>query len=341
MTEIKHNISLKEYNTFGIDIKAKLFCFYKNYNDIKFLINNNIINNNSKILILGEGSNLLFTKNFDGLVIYPINKDVNIEQETDNEIFIEAGAGKKWDDLVSYTVNKGYGGLENLSGIPGNVGATPVQNIGAYGVEAKDIIYKVNVIDLQSGQKRTLLNNECNFNYRSSIFKNEFKNKFLVNSVVFKLQKKPVFKTHYGSIQNVLMQQKEINLKTIRQSILKIRDEKLPDPKIIGNAGSFFKNPIISNLQAKELQKEYNNMVCYPLPNNKTKVAAGWLIDQAGLKGYTDSNNKAGIHKNQALVLINKGNATGQDIVSLSDFVKKTILQKFNINLEPEVIRVN
>lgn len=340
MTEIKTNVSLKKYNTFGIDTKAKNFCFYTNSEDLIYLQKNEFINKKIPILVLGGGSNLLFVKPFDGLVIYPINKKIEIEQETENEVFIKVESGKNWDEFVSYAVQKGYGGIENLSGIPGNVGAAPVQNIGAYGVEVCEVIDRVNVIDLFTSKKQTFFNKDCQFAYRSSIFKNKEKNHFLIDNVIFKLTKNHIFKTHYGSIQEELEKYNEINLQHIRQSILTIRNKKLPDPQLIGNAGSFFKNPIISRSQLNILLKTYPQIVYYKLPDNQVKVAAGWLIEQAGLKGYENNKKNAGVHHKQSLVLVNKGTATGKDIVELSDFVKNTVAEKFGIFLEPEVIQI-
>jgi len=338
MTTINQNISLKKYNSFGIDVSSKLFCEYKQASDIKYLIDNNYLNNESNFLILGGGSNQLFTADYEGLIIHPINTNIDIIEETENDIYIKVGAGKDWDEFVEYTVNSGYGGIENLSNIPGNVGASPVQNIGAYGVEAKDTIYEVNIVGLFNGEIKTLSNHDCKFAYRYSIFKTEYKNKYLVDSVVFKLSKNPKFTTHYGSLQDELNKESEISLQSIRKVIIHIRDSKLPDPKKIGNGGSFFKNPVIPKTEAEILLKKYPEMVTYPAPNNHTKIAAGWLIEQSGLKGYINKKGTAGVHSKQALVLINKGNASGSDIVELAEFVQQTVSKKFGINLEPEVI---
>lgn len=340
MTELKTNASLKKYNTFGIEAIAKYFCFYENIDDLVYLQKNGFINKKIPIIVLGGGSNLLFVKPFEGLIIYPINKAITIEQETENEVFIKVEAGKNWDEFVSYAVQKGYGGVENLSGIPGNVGATPVQNIGAYGVEVCEVIDRVNVIDLFTSKKQTFFNSDCEFGYRSSIFKNKDKNRFLVDSVIFKLSKTPIFKTHYGSIREELEKHNELNLQSIRASVLSIRNKKLPDPLQIGNAGSFFKNPIIKRQELASLLKKYPQIVYYELSNNEVKVAAAWLIEQAGLKGYENKKKSAGVHQNQALVLINKGTATGKDIVELANFVRDTVFEKFGIFLEPEVIQI-
>ncbi len=338
MTTIKNNISLKGYNTFGIDIRAKHLCFYNKPADLKYLITEGPLSRDEKMIILGGGSNQLFTKDFDGIVIHPVNNSIELIRETDEYVFIKVGAGKNWDEFVEYSVNNGYGGIENLSDIPGNVGASPVQNIGAYGMEAKDTIHEVHLVSFHDGSTKTIQNKDCEFVYRSSVFKSKLKNRFLVDSVTFKLSKNPTFITHYGSLQDELNKEEEISLKTIRKTIIKIRESKLPSPTKIGNGGSFFKNPIIPNIHAEPLKAIFTDMVTYPAANDMTKIAAGWLIDQCGLKGYTNEKGTAGIHDKQALVLVNKGKATGSDIVELAEFVKAKVFEKFDICLEPEVI---
>lgn len=336
MTVIKQNISLKKYNSFGIDVNAKLFCEYSHPFDIKHLIDNNCLDYD--FIILGGGSNQLFTSDYKGLIIHPVNKDIEIIEENETDVFLKVGAGKDWDEFVEYTILKGYGGLENLSHIPGNVGASPVQNIGAYGVEAKNTIHEVIVVSLNNGEVKKLTNKECNFAYRNSIFKNEYKNKYLVDSVVFKLSKKPEFVTHYGSLQEELNKESLVNLATIRKVIIRTRDSKLPDPEKIGNGGSFFKNPVIPTAEANAILEKYPKLVTYPAQSNFTKIAAGWLIEHAGLKGFINDKGTAAVHDKQALVLINKGTASGNDIVELARLVQKTVFSKFGIELEPEVI---
>jgi UDP-N-acetylmuramate dehydrogenase len=335
---IQNNISLKPHNTFGIDVNCKYFVEYTKPSDIEEIISFNKLKNNHNTIILGGGSNHLFTKDFDGLVIHPTNNKISIAEENNDYIFIKADAGLDWDYFVEYTVKNNWGGIENLSYIPGCIGASPVQNIGAYGVEAKDCIHQVNVVDMKNGSTQTLDNNECEFGYRTSIFKNKFKNKFIVDSVVFKLSKKPVYITHYGTIQDELNHKDTVNLKTIRDTIIKIREEKLPDYKKLGNGGSFFKNPIINNKTADKLLLKYPNMPIYNATDNTKKLAAGWLIEQCGLKGYSNKKNSAGVHNKQALVIVNKGNATGKDILNLSKHIQKQVFDKFMIQLEPEVI---
>ncbi len=338
MVTIHNNFSLKKYNTFGIDVRAKHFCIYNTIADLQELQRSNSLTPNTKVLILGEGSNLLFTKDFDGVVIYPQHKNTEIIKEADNHVFVKVDAGKKWDEFVSYAVSQNYGGIENLSGIPGNVGATPVQNIGAYGVEAKDVIFEVNAVELLTGERSTISNKDCQFAYRSSIFKTKYKNRFIIDSVVFKLSKQPEFNINYGTVKEELQKYDNLNLQNIRQAIIDIRAQKLPDPKEIGNAGSFFKNPIVSVHKFIELQNKYPDMPYYKLSEQQVKIPAGWLIEKAGLKGYVSSNEKAAVHEKQALVLINAGGAKGTDIAELSDYVQLKISNVFDIKLEPEVI---
>lgn len=338
MNSIRKNTSLKPYNTFGIEVNAQLFFEYKKTTDIDFLIKQNLLGVDSNYLILGGGSNQLFTKNYNGLVIYPVNKNIELVNETPDYVWLKADAGIEWDEFVAYTVDNGWGGIENLSNIPGNVGASPVQNIGAYGVEAKDCIEEVHVVSLNNGELYSLTNSECQFEYRNSIFKNELKNKVLVDSVTFKLSKKPTFTVHYGSIKDELEKFEEVNLKNIRETIISIRESKLPDHNKIGNGGSFFKNPIVTADTAEKLATKYENMPLYDAGNENKKLAAGWLIEQCGLKGYVNKKGTAGIHDKQALVIINKGNATGQDIVDVAEMVQKIVFEKFGIKLEPEVI---
>ncbi|MBI9067537.1 MAG: UDP-N-acetylmuramate dehydrogenase [Salinivirgaceae bacterium] len=338
MTKILENTSIKTYNTFGIDVKADFLCFYNSPADIKEIITNGPLHRDTEMIILGGGSNQLFTSDFKGVLVHPVNDFIERVEEDDDHIFLKVGAGCNWDKFVEYAVSHGYGGIENLSDIPGNVGAAPVQNIGAYGVEAKDSIYKVHVVSFHDGSEKTMSNEECKFAYRNSIFKSDYKNKYLVDSVTFKLNKKPEYISHYGTIEEELKKFDEINLTTIRQAIINIRSSKLPKPEEIGSAGSFFKNPVITSIQAEQILKKFPDMPTYPGEKNMTKVAAGWLIEQCGLKGFINKKGTAGIHDKQALVIVNKGEATGADIVEIAQMVQSRIFEKFNICLEPEVI---
>ncbi len=336
---ITENYSLLKLNTFKINALAKYYYEYNNPENISELIQKGYLPS-KKHLILGGGSNLLFLRNFDGLVIHPVNSYITVIDESNDYVLVKAGAGLNWDTFVKYCTDKGWGGIENLSNIPGSVGASPVQNIGAYGVEAKDVIFEVNIVSLENGSFKTLSNEECKFGYRNSIFKNEYKDKYIVDSVVYKLNKHQQLITHYGSLQSELGSISNPGINDIREVIIKTRSEKLPDPDIIGNGGSFFKNPVIDKKQADMLTAKYTNMVTYPVSENETKLAAGWLIDNCGLKGYVNKNGTAGIHSKQALVLVNKGGAAGIDIQEVAEMVQNTVYKKFKVQLEPEVIYV-
>ncbi|MFA8435124.1 MAG: UDP-N-acetylmuramate dehydrogenase [Marinifilaceae bacterium] len=334
MAFLHDNYSLKQYNTFGIDVTARYFFEFQEVAEIQQFLKDNPIRD-TNYLILGGGSNLLFTEDFDGLVIHPKIKGIEIVREDEDHVWVKAGAYEEWDDFVAWSVNNQYSGIENLSLIPGKVGATPVQNIGAYGVEVQEVITEVEAISIETGSRVTLSNAQCEFGYRDSIFKNELKNLFIVTSVTYQLSKKPNYKTHYGSLSGELENYSEINLQNIREVIIKIRESKLPDPKEIGNAGSFFKNPVIDTEVAGQLQKEYPKIPLYPVNGAHTKVAAGWLIEQCGWKGKQIGN--AGVHKDQALVLINCGKATGLEISHLANEIRKSVILKFGITLEMEV----
>ncbi len=340
MVKIEQNISLKTYNTFGIDVKAKYLCFYNCPADLQYLINDGPLRRDEHMIILGGGSNHLFINDFNGVVIHPVNDSIEIVKQSGDFVWVKAGAGLKWDKLVAYAVDNGFGGIENLSDIPGSVGAAPVQNIGAYGVEAKDTIDKVHLVSFDDGCEKTINNAECGFGYRTSIFKTKLKNRYLIDSVTFKLSKKPKYIIHYGSIKDELEKLGGINLKTIREAIINIRSSKLPNPEQIGNGGSFFKNPVVTKHKADKLLKKYTDMPVYDSITGMKKLAAGWLIDKCGLKGYTNQNKTAGIHNKQALVIINNGGATGTDILQIAHMVQNSVFEKFDISLEPEVIIV-
>lgn len=337
MVTIHENASLKTYNTFGIDAKCERLCFYEKPEDIAQLIKQKSLQNHP-IMIMGGGSNLMFINNFKGTIIHPNNTSIKVVRETDTEVFIKAGAGVVWDNLVKHCVENGWGGIENLSDIPGNVGASPVQNIGAYGVEAKDTIHEVNLVSLHDASTKTLNNSACEFAYRMSIFKTQLKDQYLVDSVVYRLQKSPKLVIHYGSLEKDLEGIKNPNIQDIRDIIIKVRGSKLPNPEKTGNAGSFFKNPVIDSEQAKIIKLKFPELVTYPANEGKTKLAAGWLIDQCGLKGYTNEKGTAGFHDKQALVLVNHGNATGQDLLKVSQLAQEKVLDKFGVKLEPEVL---
>lgn len=334
--QLTSNISLKTLNTFGIDTKAKYFTEIQSVEDIAELLNTQEYKNNAH-LILGGGSNLLLTKNVDALVIKNNLKGIYIVKETDYTVWVRCAAGEVWHEFVMWCIQHNYGGLENLSLIPGCTGASPMQNIGAYGVEIKDTFYELEAIHLETGKQQLFSKSDCEFGYRESVFKHQLKNQFIITSVTFQLSKKPTFHIEYGAIKQELeaMHVSELSLKAISQAIINIRSSKLPNPKEIGNAGSFFKNPEVSAETYLKLKQEFPNLVAYPLDNSNYKLAAGWLIEQSGLKGLQIGD--AGVHKLQALVLVNYGKATGKEIFDLSTHVLQTVNAKFGVTLEREV----
>lgn len=334
MIRLLNNFDLTNYNTFGLHTSAKRFFEFTESDELLVFLQREKLP--SDYLIMGGGSNLLFQNDYNGLVIFPNIPGVVEEHEDRNFVYLEAGAGVEWDELVRLSVTYGLGGLENLSLIPGKVGAAPVQNIGAYGVEVKDCVHIVRAIDLETAQRIEFTNDECEFAYRDSIFKNKLRNKVVVTSVVFKLDKFHEFKLEYGALNAEVQKLGEINLQNIRQAVITIRETKLPDHKVLGNAGSFFKNPVINKTVADKLQSDFGKVPVYPvLDSDNVKLAAGWLIDQCGWKGFREK--QVGVHEKQALVLVNYGGAKGHEIVRLADQVKTSVFEKFGIMLEPEV----
>ena len=333
---IRSDVSLKTLNTFGISASAKFFSEASNEDQVRAIIQTNEFFSNDN-LILGGGSNLLFTENFNGIVLKNNISGIEVIRETDEAVYVKAGGGVVWHDFVLYCIKKGWNGLENLSLIPGSLGASPMQNIGAYGVEIKDIFEELEAIHLKTGEINYFNNLDCKFNYRESIFKTSLKGEYLISRVTFKLSKKMNFNTSYGIINQQLeaMNITDLTAKSISDAVVAIRQSKLPDPKKIGNSGSFFKNPIVSNGQFEKLKLNFPNVVGYPSGDKSTKLAAGWLIDQAGWKGKKFNNY--GVHKNQALVLVNYGGATGKEIYNLSEEIMQSIKEKFNVALEREV----
>lgn len=324
-------ISLKSYNTFGIDVSAHYFGHITSREELKE------INGPDPICILGGGSNVLFTKDVEGLVLLNEIKGIEVVNETSEFVFVRAGGGEEWHDFVTYCIDHNYAGVENLALIPGSVGASPIQNIGAYGVEVKEVIEEVEAWNIKEKSFRIFKNEECAFGYRDSVFKRTYKGKYLISSVTFKLSKKPVFKTSYGAIQDELnrMGVQELSIRAIADAVIHIRQSKLPDPKQIGNAGSFFKNPEVPLSVFEQLKLTHPSIVGYPVGSDKMKLAAGWLIEQAGWKGYKKGNT--GVHHQQALVLVNYGGATGEEIFQLSEEIVASVKAKFNIELEREV----
>jgi UDP-N-acetylmuramate dehydrogenase len=331
---ILHNMSLKKYNTFGLDYKADCLVILKTEEDAAVFFRDRG-SFAEPLLLLGEGSNILFTADFKGTIVYPAIKGIKIEEQNKKYVIISAGAGLNWDKFVEWCVNMGYAGIENLSLIPGTVGATPVQNIGAYGVEVKDTIQKVKAISLTNGKIREFTNEECRFGYRDSIFKNELKSKYLITSVFYRLSINPQFDISYGSLREEAEKSGSLSLKTVRQAVINIRRSKLPDPLQIGNAGSFFKNPVTSIDEAQKLKEKFPDIPSYTDLSGGIKLAAGWLIEQCGWKGKRIGD--AGVHEKQALVLVNHGKATGKEIYDLSEKIRESVYKKFGVSLDREV----
>jgi len=334
--KIKEKYSLKSYNTFGINVDAKYFAQVASLVELKDVLDF-IKTNKIPFLILGRGSNMLFTRDFDGIIIKVASKGIDKISEDVNHIYIKVQAGENWDYFVQFCVDHNYAGLENLSLIPGNVGASPIQNIGAYGVELKDHFYELEFYDFETRSVKRCGLKDCAFGYRNSIFKNELKGKGMILSVTFRLNKTPKFKTEYGIIKEEIekMDLPKLTIKTIRQAVINIRRSKLPDPETIGNAGSFFKNPTISMEVHEQLKDKFPNIISFPQPDEKFKLAAGWLIDQCGWKGKRVGDS--GVHEKQALVLVNHGNATGKEVYDLSEQIKNSVIEKFGVELEREV----
>jgi len=335
MPNFKENHCLKRLNTFGINVKAKYFVEFNSLSELTNIINSDIYKKN-KTFLLGGGSNILLTKNFNGLILHNKITGIYMLEENEECATIEVGSGVNWHEFVQWSINKKLSGIENLALIPGTVGASPVQNIGAYGMEVKDTITKVHTFEIKTNNTKTFNNNECEFEYRNSIFKDKLKNKIIITKVEFKLFKNPLNKTSYGAIKEELKTLKlKPSPKHIFSAVINIRNRKLPNPKELGNSGSFFKNPIISTSKFKSLQKKFPAIIGYKISERETKVAAGWLIEDAGLKGHR--NGDAGVHKNQALVLVNYGRATGEDIMNLAKKVQEIILKRYKIQIQLEV----
>ena len=332
---IQNNFSLKKYNTFGIEAKAKQFVAVHSIEDLNTILNEH---QSEPKFILSGGSNMLLTQDIQALVIHIDLKGKKVLKEDDDFVWVESQAGENWHEFVLWTIDQNFGGLENMSLIPGNVGTTPVQNIGAYGTEIKDTFISCDAMNIASQEMETFTKEECQFGYRESIFKHEVKDEFIITSVVFKLTKRNhKINTSYGDIIKELEKQNVTtpNLKDVSNAVIAIRQSKLPDPAALGNSGSFFKNPIIPKEQYEKVHALHPEMPHYTVSETEVKVPAGWLIEKAGFKGKRFGD--AGIHKNQALVLVNYGNATGQEILAVSRNIQATILREFGIAIEAEV----
>ena len=332
---IQHNYPLLAHNTFGMDVEASVFVEYESVTELKEILLHQLCPD-GKWLHIGGGSNLLFTGDFDGMILHSAIKGFEVVSENEDEVLVRAGAGEVWDDFVAYTVEKGWYGAENLSLIPGEVGASAVQNIGAYGVEAKDLIVKVDTLEVETAKERVFGNEECGYAYRESVFKHALKGKYIVTHVTYRLSKHPSYRLDYGNVRAELEKRGcELTLENVRQTIIDIRESKLPDPKVQGNAGSFFMNPIVPRPLFEELQDKYPSMPFYEVDAERVKIPAAWMIDQCGWKGK--QLGRAGVHNKQALVLVNCGGATGQEIIALSEEIQRSVLDKFGVRISPEV----
>jgi UDP-N-acetylmuramate dehydrogenase len=331
---MQKEVSLKPFNTFGIDVRAALF---SSFSSIEELIDLLPAIRNTDTLISGGGSNMLFTKDFEGLFVRNCIKGIKEIERTQTHVILEAGAGENWHDFVIHCVDHGFGGLENLSLIPGCVGASPMQNIGAYGVEIKDIFAYLDAVEISTGEVKRFHLADCAFGYRESVFKRELKNQYIICSVAFTLSLYPTMNTSYGVIEAELkhMGITTPGIKDVSNAVIRIRQSKLPDPKLLGNAGSFFKNPVVSDNVLQTIQSSYERVPSYPAGDGHVKLAAGWLIEQAGWKGKRFGN--VGVHELQALVLVNYGGGTGKEIYDLSQRIIEDIQEKFGVSLEREV----
>ncbi len=338
--QLQQHLSLKPFHTFGMEVYARYFAGFHSIEELEALLSMDIA---SKCLILGGGSNLLFTHDYDGFVLKNELQGIEVVKEDAEFVYLRAGAGENWHKVVMHCVNNNWGGLENLSLIPGNVGASPMQNIGAYGVEIKDVMEQLEAYHIQDRKVVTFTNRDCAFGYRESVFKQGLKNQFVILNVTYKLRKDPVFHTSYGAINQELerMGVDSLSIRAISDAVIRIRTSKLPNPAEIGNAGSFFKNPQVSAAQFQELKLQFPSIAGYPLENGAMKIAAGWLIEHCGpsegvsWKGYRKGD--AGCHALQALVLVNYGHAQGMEIFRLSEAIVQSVKEKFGIELEREV----
>lgn len=333
--KISHDTSLKPYNTFGIDVTASSFISVTNLEDLKEVLSKNY---SEDLFILGGGSNMLLTRNIEATVLHVNLKGKEVLSKTEDEVLVKINAGENWHETVLFTLENNWGGLENLSLIPGNTGTAPIQNIGAYGVELKDTFESCEAIDIQTLEIVTFDKDACKFGYRDSVFKSELKGKYIITSITFRLTRQNhVLNTGYGAIEEALtkMGVKIPSIKDVSDAVISIRKQKLPDPKVLGNSGSFFKNPVVSTSDLKKLQSSYPEIPFYIISEDEVKIPAGWLIDKAGLKGYREGD--AGVHQHQALVLVNHGSATGKDILHLAESIQHKIKTQFGIDLQPEV----
>ncbi|WP_165155378.1 UDP-N-acetylmuramate dehydrogenase [Parabacteroides sp. ZJ-118] len=331
---IEQNYSLEEHNTFHLPVKTRWFMEYETEEELQRILQDEYFQE-CLSLHIGGGSNLLFINDYNGIIIHSRIKGISISAETDEYISLRVGAAEIWDDVVAYAVSKGWGGIENLSLIPGEAGAAAIQNIGAYGMEIKDVVESVEAYNQLTFEKRTFTNTDCEYSYRNSYFKNEHHDPYIITYITLRLSKNPSFLVNYGNLKEVLTKYSEVTLETIREAVITIRRQKLPDPKVLGNAGSFFMNPIITVEHFEKLKKQFPEIPSYPALEGKVKVPAGWLIEQCGFKGK--KHGSVGVYEKQALVLVNLGDAQGHEIALVAESIRTAVKDRFGIELMPEV----
>ncbi|MBR5296587.1 MAG: UDP-N-acetylmuramate dehydrogenase [Parabacteroides sp.] len=331
---IEENYSLEKHNTFHLPVKTRWFMEYATEEELERILRDEYFQECFSLHI-GGGSNLLFINDFNGIILHSQIKGIEVIEDTDDTVLLRVGAAELWDDVVAYAVSKGWGGIENLSLIPGEAGAAAIQNIGAYGVEVKDVIEKVETYNQLSFEKRIFTNEECLYGYRDSYFKNEHNDPHIVTYIQIRLKKKPEFSINYGNLKSELAKYPEVTLQAVREAVISIRRQKLPDPEELGNAGSFFMNPIIPIAQFDELKKKYPEIPSYPAGEEFIKVPAGWLIEQCGFKGK--SHGQVGVYEKQALVLVNLGDAKGHEIALVAESIRTAVKEQFGIEIVPEV----
>lgn len=328
------NYSLLAHNTFGMDVRAALFFEYDTVEELQTFLQSDDFAHRNRYIHIGSGSNLLFEGDYRGIVMHSALHTLEVVEESDAHVLVRVGSGYVWDDFVAHCVAQGWAGVENLSAIPGEVGASAVQNIGAYGVEVRDVIARVEAMALD-GTTRTFTNEECGYGYRDSVFKRELRGQYIITHVTYRLEKSPTYRLDYGDLRARVEACGEPTLKAVREAVTAIRDSKLPDPRVLGNAGSFFTNPVIPRAQYEALKEKYPNMPSYPIDEERVKVPAGWLIDHAEWKGK--ALGRAAVHDRQALVLVNLGGATGKEVMTLAERVCEDVFNKYGIRITPEV----
>lgn len=333
---VEEHVNLKQFNTMGLESEARYFCSVSSFDELKAIISDSELKSLPRY-ILGSGSNVLFVEDFEGLIIHVDIRGREVVFEDDEIIRLKAGAGENWHELVMFAVENGWGGIENLSLIPGSAGAAPIQNIGAYGVELEDVFHSLEAIEIATGQIKNFNKEKCEFGYRDSVFKRELKDKFIITSVTLTLQKNPEINISYQALHEKIREEgiEHPDIKDISRAVIEIRESKLPDPAKIGNTGSFFKNPVITKSKFSALKNTYHDIPNYPAANEMIKIPAAWLIDQCGWKGKRFGD--AGVHEMQALVLVNYGNAIGNEIWDLAKKIQKSVVDNFGIELKPEV----